>query len=86
MSLPSGAAVSRRGAAGRARGTPRLGVSIQEQRRQHGGEVMVQQSAIVGLWVGITQGISAGDRVIIRGAERLQPGQAVETIESVSVR
>ena len=47
---------------------------------------MVQQSAIVSLWVGITQGIFAGDRVIVRGDERLQPGQAGETIESVSVR
>jgi len=34
----------------------------------------------VGLWVGIGQGIEAGDQVIVRGAERLAPGQAVEII------
>ena len=31
----------------------------------------------VGLWVALRQGVSAGDRIVIRGAERLQPGQAV---------
>jgi multidrug efflux system membrane fusion protein len=44
-------------------------------------QVEVQLSAIVGLWVGIAAGISAGDQVIVRGAERLSPGQAVEIIE-----
>lgn len=44
-------------------------------------QVTVQISAIVGLWVGVAGGISAGDRVIVRGAERLSPGQAVEIIE-----
>lgn len=34
----------------------------------------------VGLWVGIARGIEAGDQVIVRGAERLAPGQAVEII------
>jgi RND family efflux transporter MFP subunit len=47
-------------------------------------QVMVRESATVGLWVGVARGISEGDRVIVRGAERLQPGQAVEVIESVS--
>jgi hypothetical protein len=41
-------------------------------------QVTVQISAIVGLWVGIASGISAGEQVIVRGAERLSPGQAVE--------
>ena len=47
-------------------------------------QVTVQISAVVGLWVGISGGISPGDRVIVRGAERLSPGQAVEIIESLS--
>ena len=33
-----------------------------------------------GLWAGIAEGIEPGDRVIVRGAERLAPGQAVERI------
>jgi RND family efflux transporter MFP subunit len=45
-------------------------------------QVTVQISAIVGLWVGVAGGVSVGDRVIVRGAERLSPGQAVEIIES----
>lgn len=34
----------------------------------------------VGLWVAIAEGIEAGDRVIVRGAERLAPGQPVVVI------
>ncbi len=34
--------------------------------------------AAVGLWVSVASGIEPGDRVIVRGAERLVPGQAVE--------
>jgi hypothetical protein len=49
-------------------------------------QVTVEISAIVGLWIGVASGISPGDRVIVRGAERLSPGQAVEIIESVSSR
>lgn len=49
-------------------------------------QVAIETSAIVGLWVGVTSGISVGDRIIVRGAERLQPGQPVEIIESVSAR
>ena len=49
-------------------------------------QVAVRISAVVGLWVGVAGGIAAGDRVIVRGAERLSPGQAVEIIESVSAR
>lgn len=35
----------------------------------------------VGLWVGIAEGVAPGDRVIVRGAERLSPGQPVEVIK-----
>ncbi|MGI9225043.1 MAG: efflux RND transporter periplasmic adaptor subunit [Woeseiaceae bacterium] len=49
-------------------------------------QVTVQISAVVGLWVGVAGGIEPGDRVIVRGAERLSPGQAVEVIESLSAR
>jgi len=33
--------------------------------------------ATVGLWIGIASGIAPGDKVVIRGGERLQPGQSV---------
>lgn len=46
----------------------------------------MQINAIVGLRVGVTDGIEAGDRVIVRGAERLQPGQTVEVIKTISAR
>ena len=45
-------------------------------------QATVQATAIVGLWVGVAGTISAGDRVIVRGAERLSPGQAVEVIDA----
>ena len=45
-------------------------------------QVTVQIRSIVGLWVGIADGISPGDRVIVRGAERLSPGRAVEIIDT----
>lgn len=41
-------------------------------------QVPVQISALVGLWVGVAGNIREGERVIIRGAERLSPGQSVE--------
>jgi len=47
-------------------------------------QIAVQINAIVGLRVGVTDGIEAGDQVIVRGAERLSPGQAVEVIETIS--
>jgi RND family efflux transporter MFP subunit len=31
----------------------------------------------VGLWVPVSTGVAAGDQIVIRGAERLQPGQKV---------
>ena len=49
-------------------------------------QVTVQISAVVGLWIGVGGGISPGDQVIVRGAERLAPGQEVEIIESVGAR
>lgn len=47
-------------------------------------QVTVQATAIVGLWVGVAGGIAAGDRVIVRGAERLSPDQAVEVIGAIA--
>ncbi len=49
-------------------------------------QVTVQIRSIVGLWVGVNDGISPGDQVIVRGAERLSPGQAVEIIETLGAR
>ncbi len=43
-------------------------------------QINVSVQLTVGLWVGIADGIEPGDRVIVRGAERLAPGQAVEII------
>ncbi len=33
--------------------------------------------ATVGLWVSLDGGVAAGDKIVVRGAERLQPGQTV---------
>lgn len=49
-------------------------------------QVSVDVVTVVGLWVGIASGIDAGDQVVVRGAERLMPGQAVEVIETISAR
>lgn len=49
-------------------------------------QVTVDIRAIVGLWVGVADGVAPGDRVIVRGAERLSPGQAVEIIETLGAR
>jgi RND family efflux transporter MFP subunit len=49
-------------------------------------QVSVQINAIVGLWVGVADGIAPGDKIIVRGAERLQPGQTVEIIEKISAK
>jgi RND family efflux transporter MFP subunit len=49
-------------------------------------QVEVRMPRIVGLWVGVSQGVVAGDKIIVRGAERLQPGQAVEVIEPPSIK
>lgn len=45
-------------------------------------QVMASIGSTVGLWVGINNGIEVGDQVIIRGAERLAPGQLVEIISA----
>jgi RND family efflux transporter MFP subunit len=49
-------------------------------------QVTVDINAVVGLWVGVADGVAAGEQVIVRGAERLQPGQAVEVIETITAR
>lgn len=43
-------------------------------------QVEANIESTVGLWVGIAAGIEAGDQVIVRGAERLAPGQPVDVI------
>ncbi len=40
-------------------------------------QIALEEVAAVGLWVAMPPAISAGDSIVIRGAERLQPGQAV---------
>lgn len=35
----------------------------------------------IGLWVPVAEGVAAGDQVVVRGAERLQPGQSVVVME-----
>ncbi len=43
-------------------------------------QIVADVRSTVGLWVGIADGIRPGDQVIIRGAERLMPGQPVEIV------
>lgn len=43
-------------------------------------QIQADIQSMVGLWVGITAGVESGDQVIVRGAERLAPGQPVEII------
>ena len=43
-------------------------------------QVAADVSTVIGLWVGVRAGVAAGDRVIVRGAERLAPGQPVEIV------
>jgi RND family efflux transporter MFP subunit len=45
-------------------------------------QITANIQSTVGLWVGIADGIEPGDQVVIRGAERLAPGQAVEIIQA----
>jgi hypothetical protein len=49
-------------------------------------QVLANVRSIVGLWVAVADGIAPGDRVIVRGAERLGPGQPVEIIQQASAR
>ena len=43
-------------------------------------QIVADIESTVGLWVALASGVSAGDRIIIRGAERLADGQAVEVV------
>ena len=43
-------------------------------------QITANIAMIVGLWVGVVDGIEAGDEVIIRGAERLTDGQPLDVI------
>jgi RND family efflux transporter MFP subunit len=47
-------------------------------------QIEVAVTAAAGMWVGVGGGFAAGDRVIVRGAERLAPGQAVEAIRATA--
>jgi len=47
-------------------------------------QVAANIQSTVGLWVAINGGVEPGDRVVVRGAERLMPGQAVEIIAAES--
>lgn len=46
-------------------------------------QVAPEIRAVIGLWVGVAGGISEGDRIIVRGAERLMPGQPVDVVSSL---
>ena len=41
-------------------------------------QIEARISTAAGMWVGVSGAFEVGDRVIVRGAERLAPGQAVE--------
>lgn len=45
-------------------------------------QVTANVQSTVGLWVAINGGIAPGDRVVVRGAERLMPGQAVQIVSA----
>ncbi len=45
-------------------------------------QVTASITSTVEMWVAIAGGIDAGDQVIVRGAERLSPGQPVEMIDT----
>ena len=49
-------------------------------------QITANIQSVVGLWVGIVDGVDAGDLVIVRGAERLSPGQAVNVIVNAGAR
>lgn len=66
------------------RGGQRLIYKVNEDNTAE--QVVADVRVMVGLWVGLASGIADGDRVIVRGAERLAPGQPVEVIEQVSRR
>ncbi|MGI9233221.1 MAG: efflux RND transporter periplasmic adaptor subunit [Woeseiaceae bacterium] len=45
-------------------------------------QVPANIESTVGLWVALADGIEPGDQIVVRGAERLAPGQAVEVLDS----
>ncbi len=45
-------------------------------------QITADVRSTVGLWVSIAGGVEAGDQVIVRGAERLMPGQPVVVISA----
>jgi RND family efflux transporter MFP subunit len=47
-------------------------------------QVVADVRTIIGLWVGVNGGIAEGDRVIVRGAERIMPGQPVSVADGKS--
>lgn len=49
-------------------------------------QVTANIQTTVGLWVAIAEGIDPGDQVVVRGAERLAPGQKVEIISADNAR
>lgn len=49
-------------------------------------QVAVEVRQTVGLWVAVGNNIRSGDRVVIRGAERLMPGQPVEVLPTDNSR
>jgi RND family efflux transporter MFP subunit len=58
-------------------------LTIDDQNQAKKVNVLVGQG--VGQWVSITGALSAGDNVIIRGAERLQEDQKVRTDEKLTI-
>ena len=49
-------------------------------------QVIADIESTVGLWVAVRNDVAAGDRVVIRGAERLMDGQPVEVIQRGETR
>ncbi len=49
-------------------------------------QVAADVRSTVGLWVGITSGVEPGDQIIVRGAERLMPGQPIQIIGAGGAR
>lgn len=57
------------------RGSQRFVYKVNDESQAE--QVPVEVAFAVGNWVSVKSGISSGDKVITRGAERLQPGQPV---------
>ena len=74
----SASTVCARAAAGRGASSTWEGTRKPRRLSGLGVQTLKKIVATVGLWVGVGSGVEVGDRVIIRGAERLAPGQPVE--------